>query len=366
MSQNKKKKHAFSKKGPHLWQITAVRDLMWLGLAVILGCFIYYLRGILLPLFLGLLLAYLFYPAINFANVRLRIPRPVTVIIILALSLAGMAIVSLWLLPPLVEQGVDFVQSLPEYLEALRDDYGVPIGDIPQKPGEILEKFDVESKTILPFIGNVIGTSLLVLLWIIILPVSFFVFSLNFGKLVQKIKGYIPSSRRKKILHILQRMDSAVGSFFRGRLLISLIISLMFSAGWFLAGVPYWFLLGVATGLMSTVPYLSTLGWIAAVLVKYLEMTMGAPISGFDWLAVVVWPTVVYQGVNVIEEYVLTPWIQSKSTKLHPLTILMVVFIGGFIGGLWGLLFAIPVAACFKILWEEVAFPRLESRVHES
>lgn len=133
----------------------------------------------------------------------------------------------------------------------------------------------------------------------------------------------------------------------------------MFSAGWFLAGVPYWFLLGIATGLLSTAPYLSNLGWIAALLVKYLEMTTGAQAVGFDIWSVIVWPTVVFQGVNVIEEYILTPWIQSKSTTLNPLTIIVVVFIGGWIGGVLGLLFAIPTAACIKIFLEEVVSPYL-------
>ena len=83
-------------------------------------------------------------------------------------------------------------------------------------------------------------------------------------------------------------------------------------------------------------------------------------ILDLNWLAVIVWPTVVFQGVNVLEEYVLTPWIQSKSTTLNPLTILVVVIIGGMVGGLLGLLFAIPVAACIKIFLEEVMWSEAE------
>jgi predicted PurR-regulated permease PerM len=52
-------------------------------------------------------------------------------------------------------------------------------------------------------------------------------------------------------------MDDAVGDFFRGRLLIALIMGILLSAGWFLTGVPYWFLLGMLTGLLNIVPYLS-------------------------------------------------------------------------------------------------------------
>jgi len=349
--------------GLHLWQITAVRDFLWIGLIFIILWFAFSLRGILLPILLGLLMAYLFNPAINYARTHFHVPRKVTILFILFVAVALVIAASLWLFPPLVEQGINFVQSLPDYWVTLRDQYGVPLGEIPQKPGAILEKLDVRSGAILPFIGSVIGTSVLVLFWIILLPVSFFAFSSNFDSLIEKVKSYIPPGARDRGLHILDRMDTAVGSFFRGRLIISLIISVLFSAGWFFSEVPYWFLLGVATGLLSIVPYLSTIGWIVVILVKYLEMTTGAHATGFDFWAVIFWPTVVYQGVNVIEEYVLTPWIQSKSTSLNPLTILVVVFIGGWIGGLLGLLFAIPAAACLKILWEELALPKLKQRI---
>ncbi len=349
--------------GPHLWKITAVRDLMWIVSVILFLAICFYLRAILLPVFFGLLLAYLFNPAVNFAQANLHIPKQVTILFILTIAIAAVIAASIWLVPPLIEQGTNFVQSLPDYWETLRDKYGVPLGEVPQKPGALLEKLDVQSESIIPFIGGVIGTSVIILFWIILIPVSFFVFSINFNQFIFKAKSHIPLKKKDLILQILGRMDKAVGSFFRGRLLISLIISVLFSGGWFLAGVPYWFLLGITTGFLSIVPYLSTVGWVSAVLVKYLEMTTGAQPPGFDFLAVIVWPTVVFQGVNVIEEYILTPWIQSKSTTLNPLTILVVVFIGGWVGGLPGLLFAIPVAACFKIVWEEAIAPRLEQNI---
>lgn len=358
-------KNSSSHTDPHLWEIRAVRDLIWVSSIIFLLVIAFYLRTILLPVFLGLLLAYLFNPAVNCARRRLHIPKQLTILFILAFVIALVIAASVWLVPPLIEQGTSLVQSIPDYWETLRDEYGVPLGEAPHKPGALLEKLDVHSESIVPFIGSVIGTSAIVLFWLILVPVSFFVFSMNFNFLVDRAKTYIPSKNRRRVLYILGRMDKAVGNFFRGRLLISLIISVLFSAGWFLAGVPFWFLLGIATGLLSIVPYLSTIGWIAVILVKYLEMTAGAQAAGFDFFAVIVWPTMVYQGVNVIEEYILTPWIQSKSTTLNPLTILVVVFIGGWIGGLLGLLFAIPFTACIKIIGEEAFLPFLNQRFQD-
>jgi len=344
----------------HLWEFQAVKDLFWIVMAAVLLIVFYHSRMVLLPLFLGLLLAYLFHPLISFIKNRWRIPAAVTISLILVAVTGLVAAAAFGLAPILIDQGKSLIENLPDYLETLRDNYGLPARIVPENPQDLFSRLNMDTGTVLPFLESIIGTSVMVFIWLIIIPFSFFVFSLHFDSLVKRAGDLIPARQKERVFRILGRMDEAVGSFFRGRLIISLIIALLFSAGWFLVGVPYWFVLGTATGLMSMVPYLSSVGWIAAVLVKYLDMHAGNGASGFDWLAVLVWPTVVFQGVNILEEYVLTPWIQSKSTSLNPLTILVVVIIGGMAGGLLGLLFAIPMAACVKIFIEEVLWPKTE------
>ena len=345
----------------HLWEITAFRDLFKITIVVILLIITWNLRAILLPVFLGLLLAYLFRPLITFIQKHWRIHATITISFILILITALVVTAGFLFIPVLIEQGDSLIESLPGYLETLNTKYNIPVEGIPKAPEELLGSLNLKTDSILPFLESVIGTSLTVFMWLVLIPFSFFIFSLRFDALIQRIRSLIPDQKKEKVLFIIGRMDEAVGNFFRGRLIISLIIALLFSGGWLLADVPYWFFLGTVTGLLSMVPYLSSLGWIAAVLVKYLDMTTGSNASGFDWLAVIIWPTVVFQGVNILEEYVLTPWIQSKSTTLNPLTILVVVIIGGIAGGILGLLFAIPVAACIKIFIEEVLFPKAAS-----
>lgn len=342
----------------HLWEITAVGDLFKITIIVILLIIIWNLKAILLPVFLGLLLAYLFRPLITSIQKHWRIHATITTSFILILVTALVVAAGYFLIPVLIEQGKSLLESLPDYLETLNTKYNLPIEGIPKAPEDLLGSLNLATDSILPFLESIIGTSLTVFMWLILIPFSFFVFSLRFDSLIQRIRSLIPDQNKKKVLFIIGRMDDAVGSFFRGRLIISLIIALLFSGGWLLVDVPYWFFLGTVTGLLSMVPYLSSLGWIAAVLVKYLDMTTGSNASGFDLLAVIIWPTVVFQGVNILEEYVLTPWIQSKSTSLNPLTILVVVIIGGITAGVLGLLFAIPVAACIKIFIEEVLLPK--------
>jgi predicted PurR-regulated permease PerM len=109
--------------------------------------------------------------------------------------------------------------------------------------------------------------------------------------------------------------------------------------------------------LLSLIPYVSVIGWPLALLFKYLD-SLTASGSGIGWMAIVVWPSVAYLIVQFIESWILTPWIQRRSSDMNAVTLLIVMFIGGAVAGLFGLILAIPVAACIKIAFEEFIVPR--------
>ena len=77
------------------------------------------------------------------------------------------------------------------------------------------------------------------------------------------------------------------------------------------------------------------------------------------WWGVLLWPTVVYAVVSAIDGWILTPWIQGKSTNLDPVTIFVAILAGGSVLGIYGMLISIPVAACLKILLADVVVPKL-------
>jgi predicted PurR-regulated permease PerM len=111
------------------------------------------------------------------------------------------------------------------------------------------------------------------------------------------------------------------------------------------------------TGLLNIVPYLSIISWPVAILLKYVQTLTNA--TGDTLLAIVLWPSVVYLAVQLLEGWILTPWIQSGQTNMSAITIILVVIIGGVLAGVLGMLLAIPAAACIKILSQEVVLPSL-------
>jgi predicted PurR-regulated permease PerM len=189
--------------------------------------------------------------------------------------------------------------------------------------------------------------------------IYFFFFAWSFPSIQRTVWSVVESQEDERWPKLLSDMDLAIGEFFRGRLLIALMMSVMFGIGWFWAGMPYWILLGFGAGLLSLVPYAATLMWPVAIFLKYLDMSMGATSTDNYWMELLIWPSMVYLGVQFIEGWVLTPWVQSQSTDLNAATIFLVVLIGGALGGVLGLILAIPIAACVQILTKELLIPRI-------
>jgi predicted PurR-regulated permease PerM len=355
----------------HLWEIAAVRDLFWLVVAVALLWLGYDLRSIFTPVLIALLLAYLFDPLITTAERRAHLSRPLTVaLILIGIGLAGAAF-AVWLAPVLVDQLVGLVKKIASASEDFARRHNFDVERLKQEiealrartnkdPLALAQNVFAGTSRAFGVLGGVIGTTTYVLATLLVIPIYFFFFAWRFHGM-DAVMRWVPASRRDRTRDVLRRMDSAVGGFFRSRLIISGITGVLFALGWWAAGVPYWFVLGIVTGLLNFVPVAAVVGWPSAILLKHLDVVATSPDGAYPWVAVFVWPSVVYLVVQLMDGWILTPWIQGKSTDLGPVTILIVLVVGGAIAGLYGLILAIPVAACVKILFHEVLLPRVEA-----
>lgn len=205
-------------------------------------------------------------------------------------------------------------------------------------------------------LGAVVGVGLLAFL----IPFYFFFFSVSYPTVLGFFDSLIPRRNRDRTLELLRKMDGAVAGFVRGRLVISAIVGTIMSVGWFICGVPYSIVLGIVVGIFNLVPYLAGIGWPIAVGLLAVEQLTLPPDQRMSWLWVVVGPSIVFILAQTLDGYVLTPLIAGKATDLDPVTIVVAVIAGGSIAGVYGMLLAIPVAACAKILIREVLLPQVK------
>ncbi|GJL70094.1 MAG: AI-2E family transporter [Nitrospirales bacterium] len=355
----------------HLWEIVAVRELCILAVGFIVLWLCFHLQGILVPVFIGLGLAYLTEPALDYVEQTWKLPRWLAVTFMAMIICALVSGFFLWVGPNLAEQLRLFIDKVPTYLSLLADRHGIDVNEVSRNFKEVsaniqdnplstFKTFLTGTGQVFYFTNLIIGTLGSFLFSFSLIIIYFFFFAWSFPSIQHTIWSVVESQEGDRWPKLLSKMDQAIGEFFRGRLLIASMMSVMFAFGWFWVGMPYWILLGLGAGLLSLVPYAATLIWPVAILLKYLDMSMGSGSTDNYWMQLLVWPSAVYLGVQFLEGWVLTPWIQSQSTDLSAATILLVVLIGGALGGVLGLILAIPFAACLKILAKELIIPHIQ------
>ena len=404
----------------HLWQIQAVRDVLFVGAVLGLVWAGYALRAVTIPLLVALLLAYLFEPLIEKLCRHPKIKRPHAVAGVLAAGGISVLAVLAIVLPLIIQQTLNFVRDVREgelrtkvaQLEpyvpaAYSEQFGTVLDLLPGEAGsapqdadgpldpalensqestdeqfaqlkeelraELLAELgpatDDESnadwlniargsaQAIFKVIGAIVQLGLVAFL----IPFYFFFFSLWYPEVVKFGRQLIPQKNREHTFELAAKMDCVVAGFVRGRIVISLIMGVMLAIGWMICGVPYAIALGLIVGVFCAVPYLGVIGVPLAVGLLFFD-TLGQPDkSDLWWLWVIVWPTVVFTIVQLIEGYVLTPMIAGKATNLDPVTIIVAVLAGGSVLGIYGMLLAIPIAACVKILCMEVLLPKIRA-----
>ena len=198
-------------------------------------------------------------------------------------------------------------------------------------------------------------------LLVFLVPFYFFYFATCYPKVLRFGRELIPENRRTRVFHLVREMDKAVAGFVRGRLVISAILGTIFAVGWFIVGVPYSLALGLLIGIFCAVPYLSAIGVPIAVTLLAVEQFSVPDAERMAWWGILFWPILVYGIGQSLDDWVLTPFIQGKVTNLNPVAIVVAVLAGGSLAGLYGMLLAVPAAACVKIILRDVFMPRIHA-----
>jgi predicted PurR-regulated permease PerM len=197
--------------------------------------------------------------------------------------------------------------------------------------------------------------------YIFLTPFFFFFWSISLGAAQQFGAQLIPEKHREQSLVVIRKMDGAIASFIRGRFTIALILTVCYTLAYWAIGVPAPLVFGPIVGIASAVPYLPLLGWPATMLAMAIDQSGAA--DPHPWWWIILGPTIVYFAFQTLDDYVLTPAIQGKNVGLSTPVILFAVLGAGALAGVYGVLIAIPIAACIKIFVADVIFPRYKAWV---
>ncbi len=318
---------------------------MAMQVGIIFEPFIRVIKALLLPLSFAILFSYFLHPLVEGLH-KSGLPRIVSVLLVFVTLLLAIGALIFFGAPALIEQVQHAMAILPEQVSALEQVMLDVQGRIRTLPPQIQVHIDEWTAQANKLGAKVLDQTESVALWIIqsifslmVIPFLVFYFLKDYN-LIEKVAWYItPRKWRHGLKQYVIDVDHTFGSFIRGQLLVSLAVAILSSLALWLIGVPYPFLLGLFIGATDMIPYFgSFIGAVPAVTVALLESWQ---LALFVVVAIII--------VQQIEGNVLSPVIVGRTLHLHPILIILALLIGVELGGVIGLLIAVPTLAIVKV-----------------
>jgi len=331
---------------------------------IVLGRLVGFFAGVIWPLAVAGVLALILRPIVELAEKRLRLRRPAAVVLLYGLFalLVGGALV--FILPPVIEQAIAFIANLSDYWARasvyVQDHYPQWIEFSKRQLAnptvrKIADALSAEAKGMaslaVPSLKAAGGGALGLMAFfthLAIVPVYLFFFLLARGEPTRKLGNHLPflnPDLRADVVFLVREFVAIIESFFRGQILIGLILGVLLSIGFTAVGLKFGLLIGLVLGALNIVPYLGTIIGLATV----VPLAFFQPGGGWKLVALVL---LVKTVVQLIESWFVTPKIMGERTGLHPVTIIVAIFFWGTaFDGVLGMLLAIPLTAFFVTAW---------------
>ena len=307
--------------------------------------------GLMLPLFLGFAIAWVFEPAIKYFE-KQNITRKLSTVIVYVLFILVLVLLIGLVIPEFISQLKDLISQAPLFLTKVKD-FVVNLFsrikdselDINQIQNDIIMQFE-------SFVNNFASSSLSGIvntvskiftdgLQAVLGLIIGFYLSLDFSKVVNRIKSYIPRKYKKDANYLLENLNNMARGYVSGTLFTSLIVSFLTFLGLIISGVSSPLLFAVFCGITNIIPYFGPyIGGIPVIIVGFSI----SPMCGIICVITIF-------IVQFVEGNIIHPLVIGKATDIHPITIVISLLIFQHFFGIVGMIIATPSVGALKILF---------------
>jgi predicted PurR-regulated permease PerM len=313
---------------------------------------LYLVRGPLLLIFVSALFATGLAPLVRVIErqrivsiSRRRLPRAAAILVIYGTVIGSIVGLGAAVIPPMVRQSQEFWKRLPDYMDQAQQrltSWGLISPEasfkdlLQQAPAGSGDAVNVVIATLWGFVGGIFGIVSILLLTFYMLVDSDRIFAL-FVRLFAR-------RDRNRVSEISELVAVKISAWLGGQMLLGLIIGTMSAIGFFVMGVPYFFVLAVIAGIGEMIPMVGPLlSAIPAVLVALtVSPGLALGVAGFCW------------ALQLLENNVLVPKVMGETVGLSAVTVIASLIIGSELLGFVGALLAVPTAAIIQVLFEEL------------
>ncbi|MDQ3985085.1 MAG: AI-2E family transporter [Actinomycetota bacterium] len=326
------------------------------------------IRIIFPPLILAVLIIYTLNPVVAWLE-RRRIPRLAGTLIAYVVVLGGISIL-IALLVPLVSRQVEQVSDhWPEYraeivtfvddtAQSVEDRFGTEINTSQvacllgaeeastetiseARCDEVTEDFREALANQADRITEIGSSVLEALLVFIIGPLLALYLLIDLPHLQRDAINLVPEAHREEVRDLASKVGLAVGGFFRGQLVVALLVGTLSAFGFWLIDLPFWFLIGAIAGFFNLIPLVGpyiggAIGFFIGIIAQGIGLGLKAAL--------------VELVVQQIDNHIISPNVMRRTVNLHPVTVMLSILAGGALAGFWGVLLGVPAMAVVKLL----------------
>ncbi len=324
-----------------------------LGIMAVFGL-LYALRSVILPFVLGLVLAYLLLPVISWVERKLPYPakwqqtKRVSLILLIFIVILGLAsFLSFYILTAVTETFGMLVQNAPQYiaggLHTLQQWTELIRQQFPPEMRQEVDRFLIDAGVGL---GNFVrdafmkGVSFVpatfgLMFGFVALPIFLFYILKDSEKLTKGFYSALPPWVAEHTKNIISIIEVVLGRYIRAQLMLGFVVAYFAFVGLLLLRIPFAPALAVFAGITELIP---TLGpWIGGAAAVIVTLAI-APEK-------VIWVALLFLVVQLLENSLLVPRIQGRYLRINPAIVIVLLVLGAYIAGFWGLILAVPLAA---------------------
>jgi predicted PurR-regulated permease PerM len=308
-----------------------------------------FLKAVLMPFFIAMIISYVLNPVVSLLNQR-KVPRTIAVLLIYSVFISCLTVITMNVTPMFMTQLSELNEHIPELTiraQSLVDGFNqnqllpesVRVGI-----NNSFAKMESSISVAISNYVNNIGSTISTLFVVFIIPFLAFYILKDFQLIEKTALAIVPKKHRKETISLVIDIDTALGNYIRGQLLVCVIIGIFAYVGYWLVGMPYPLLLASVVAVFNIIPYLGPFFGAAPALL------MASTIS----LKMVLLVALVNVTVQILEGNVISPQVVGRSLHMHPLFIIFALLVGGQVAGIVGLILAVPFFAVMKVIVQHV------------
>ncbi len=306
--------------------------------------FIFLIKGIIAILFVSLIFTAGITPWVDWLENK-KVPRVIGTAVLYIVILSVFSLIVVLIIPPLSEQVGQIISVFPEYyekivrgFEALQESAGesAVVSSIQSGLGKINEGLSNAASGVFSSLVSVFGG---LASFVSVMVITFYL-TLERNGLKKIINSISPIQYQPYMTHLGNRITTKLGSWLRGQLLLCFIIFLISYIGLLLLGVKYALVLALIAGLTEFIPIIGPIvGAIPALFISFAESPLKALLV-----------LILYIVIQQLENQIVVPKVMQRSVGLNPVIVIVALLIGGKLGGIMGMILAIPIAAIIQVL----------------